>query len=368
MLKTLLIFGCCGVLFQATFAQTVPLRPGFDAEECLELLRLSVALPDTANAISDSLPAPKFFKLAYRSPEVGLKNRWDLWLSPDNRLACVSLRGTINHPVSWLANFYAGMVPATGSLHLSDSIPEFRYRLATDPKAAVHVGWLLSMATMAPDIVRHLRELHGRGVRNVIVAGHSQGAGLAFLTRSYLHYLQEAGELPKDFVFKTYCSAAPKPGNQYYAYDYESITAGGWGLTVVNAADWVPEVPFSLQTLTDFNPVNPFVGIKPILRKQKLRGRLAGQYVYNKMNRASRRSQQRFTKFLGSMVEKQARKVLPGYQPPAYAPTENFQRAGTPVILQPTEAYRRRFPDNPERVFTHHFPFPYYVLVEGMRK
>lgn len=368
MLRRLRFCALLLLIASSAAAQTlsIPLKPGFDRAECLELLRVAVGQPDSAAV--DSTPAPKYLKLAYRSPEVGLKNRWDLWTSPDNRLACVSLRGTVNHPVSWLANFYAGMVPAEGSLHLSDSLPEFRYKLAADPKATVHVGWLVAMASMAPDIVKHLRELHGRGVRQVLLAGHSQGAGLAFLTRSYLHYLQQAGELPADFVFKTYCTAAPKPGNLYYAYDYETLTAGGWGLTVVNPADWVPEVPFSIQTLTDFNPVNPFVGIKPILRKQKLGARLAGKYLYNQMNRSTRKAQRRFTKFLGGLAGKQAQKALPGYRPSAYAPVENFQRAGTPVVLPLNDAYRRRFPDDPRRVFVHHMPFPYHVLVEGMGK
>ena len=48
---------------------------------------------------------------------------------------------------------------------------------------------------------------------------------------------------------KTYCSAAPKPGNLFYAYDFEHITEGGWAFNVVNSADWVPELPSTTQTV-----------------------------------------------------------------------------------------------------------------------
>src|SRR3984885_12617163 len=98
--------------------------------------------------------------------------------------------------------------------------------------------------------------------------------------RSYLYYLQQKGDLPADIVFKTYCSAAPKPGNMYYAYDFDFITRGGWAYAIVNGADWVPETPFSIQTLRDFNPTNPLIHVKDILRKQKFFLRLAGNIVY----------------------------------------------------------------------------------------
>ena len=98
--------------------------------------------------------------------------------------------------------------------------------------------------------------------------GHSLGGALATLTRSYLFYLTQKGELPKDIVYKTYCSAAPKTRNVFFAYDFDFITRNGWAFTVVNAADWVPETLFSVQTLKDVNPLNPFFNIADIIKKQ----------------------------------------------------------------------------------------------------
>ena len=57
--------------------------------------------------------------------------------------------------------------------------------------------------------------------------------------------------------------------NINYAYDFDYINRGGWGLRIVNASDWVPETPFSLQTTRDFATVNPFTDVKKILKKQK---------------------------------------------------------------------------------------------------
>ncbi len=103
-------------------------------------------------------------------------------------------------------------------------------------------------ATMAPEMTAKIREYNSQyHTKQVIITGHSQGGAIAFLTRSYLHYEQEAGRLPKELIFKSYNGAAPKPGNLYYGYDYDYITRNGWAFTVVNALDWVPETPFSCK-------------------------------------------------------------------------------------------------------------------------
>ncbi len=132
---------------------------------------------------------------------------------------------------------------------------------------------------MANDIERNIKEQYANGIKDFIIAGHSQGAAVAFLLRSHLFYRTKEGALPKDIVYKTYCSAAPKPGNLYYAYDYDFINSGNWAFTVVNAADWVPETPFSIQQVTDFNALNPFSNIKKVLKKQKLLVRLYAGFI-----------------------------------------------------------------------------------------
>ncbi|RYD84286.1 MAG: lipase family protein, partial [Sphingobacteriales bacterium] len=235
-----------------------------------------------------------------------------------------------------------------------------------DDKANVHTGWLVSLAHLAPGIVRKLNEYYKeKKVREVLVMGHSQGGGIAFLLRSYLEYARQQQLIPGDLFFKTYCSAGPKPGNMYYAYDYDFITRGGWGFNVVNSADWVPEVPFSIQTLANFNPTNVFVNTKKMLKKQKFFVRLIGNHVYNKMEKKPRKAQRRYEKYLGHKIYKIAiKKALPGLKEPDYVHDNNYMRAGTPVILLTNPAYYTLFPENPDKPFTHHMFQAYFYLLK----
>jgi hypothetical protein len=165
----------------------------FPASEYLDLLDLSLATHthDTAKQLTTRGKTQKYERL-YRSPEIGLMNRWELWMREDGT-AVVSLRGTVMAAPSWMENFYAGMIPATGSLKINDSTT-FNYRLARDEGAGVHAGWTIGLAHLGPDIVSKMQALiREKGTRRYIIFGHSQGGALAYLTTSYLHYLREDG-------------------------------------------------------------------------------------------------------------------------------------------------------------------------------
>ncbi|RZK87807.1 MAG: hypothetical protein EOO62_38630 [Hymenobacter sp.] len=161
------------LLVSASGLRAQALKPGFDKAEYLELLRLHARMG------GDSLywagvPRPRQFTLAYRSPVVGLDNRWDLWTKagPQPQIV-ISIRGTTKAQESWLENLYAAMLPATGELQLSPT-RKFAYRLATNPQAAVHAGWLLGMAFQAEGILHKLDSCYRRGTRDVLIMGHSQ--------------------------------------------------------------------------------------------------------------------------------------------------------------------------------------------------
>jgi hypothetical protein len=349
-----------GLFPLSSFGQQDTIRPGFDKTEFLELLKISSYQGDTL--YNPDLPPPLKFTKIYRSKTVGLDNRWDLWVS-DHSVAVISIRGTTPEKISWLQNFYAAMVPAIGTLKLSNDF-SFDYHLCDDHKAAVHTGWLIAAAFLSRDIMPQMDSLAQYGVRQFYIMGHSQGGAIAYLLTAHFRDLQKQKKLPADFVFKTYCSAAPKPGNLYFAYAYEHMTKGGWAFTVVNSADWVPEAPFSLQTTMDFNPCNPFVNARSTMKKAPFVQRLAMNHFYNSLDKPAKKANKRYQKQLGETLGSFIRKSLPEYEPPVYYNSSNYTRAGESIVLYADAEYYKVFPDDPGKIWTHH-AFEAYLYLTG---
>lgn len=360
-MKTLSLCLLCCAWFVRIHAQ--PLQPGFSKEEYLELLRVFSRQGDST--FFKNVEAPRQYKMIYRSAITGLDNRWDLWSNGDDKVV-FSIRGTTAAAISWLENFYAAMVPAVGEMKLSEQ-ERFVYDLSDHPRAAVHVGWLMGLASMASDIRKHLDSCIRSGTRDIVIMGHSQGGAIVYLATAWLRRLQAKGEIPADVRIKTYCSAAPKPGNLYFAYSYEHLTEGGWAFNVVNSADWVPEVPFSVQTIDDFNTTNPFVDAHAIIRKQPFPKDIVMRYVFNHMNRPTRRAQRRFEKYLGRKAGGFVKKQLPGFEPPAYYKSNNYMRAGNMIVLYADADYYKLFPDSRQNVFAHHMMAPYVYLAQKLK-
>ena len=166
-----------------------------------------------------------------------------------------------------------------------------------------------------------------------------------------------------DIIVKTYCSAAPKPGNLYYAYDFDYINRGGWAFTVVNAADWVPEIPFSIQTLSDINEVSPFRRAKEVLKKQNFFVRIYLNHIYKDISHSAYKAQRKYAKYLGKKAYKRVKKILPDFEPPAYARTGNYARAGSQIVLEPDAEYYKKFPNDGSNMFINHLFLPYYYLL-----
>ena len=352
------------LLFTTSLFAHSKLQPGFDAHEHITLFALS----RYGTAFADSIVGRSYsntFTLNYRSPEIGLKNQWSYFLRQDS-VGLISIRGTVGDKDSWLANFYAAMIPATGSLRLTDST-YFHYKFANDAKAAVHVGWAVSLGFMSTGILEKIREQYLKGVKNFYIFGHSQGAAIAFLATSYFRHLQLDGKLEKDITFKTYCNAGPKPGNLYYAYDFEFITRNGWAFNVINTADWVPETPYTVQRIQDMNPINPLIHTKEILKQRGVLAKIAGGYYYGKMNRKPRNVQKFYNRVFGGMLYNIAiKKALQQYHEPHYAPTANFVHAGVPIILPPDSSYHSqfKFDEMKKDYFIHHHFTAYYFLLK----
>lgn len=340
-----------------SFLLAAGIRPGFDKAEYLDLLKLNQQQTDTF-LTNVNLPFPENSERLYRSEKGPLINAWDFWMRNDS-VGIICLHATRPKFDSWLENFYAGMVPATGSWYLGDELGSFNYQLSADSNAYVHAGWLSGLAYLAPNVLEKINYYYAEGIKDFIIVGHSQGGALAFLMRSWLEYLPE-GSYASDVRFKTYCSAAPKPGNLYYAYDFERINFGGWGLRVVHAEDWVPETPFTIQSIEDINERSPFNLADEGFKQLGFVQRLALKSIYNGMDRSVRRARDKFIKNLGKRLGTLIEDRLPGMETPDYAKSMAYATAGTPIILYPDSNYQDYIDAEIDTEFIHHTFAAYY--------
>jgi len=344
------------------FTVKAQLQPGFNKEELIALLKVSAQFGSASYAAEMAIPDG--YKKLYRSAVVGLDNCWELWQT-NKGIPVISIRGTTKEQVSWLANFYAAMIPAKGQLQISNT-ERFDYDFAENPKAAVHVGWTIATAFLSKDMLPKIDSFYNKGSHEFYIVGFSQGGAIGYLLTAYLYGLQRAGKLPADLRFKTYCGAAPKPGNLYFAYEYEAMTQNGWAYNVVNAADWVPQTPLSVQTLSDFAPVNPFNNADAVIKKQKWPKRWALNIAFRKMTKPGNKTKKVYQKYLGDYVSKSVKKALPGFQPPKYFNSSDYARTGNTITLLPKEEYYQHFPLNNSKPFTHHFHSAYLYLLQKM--
>ncbi|EON79209.1 hypothetical protein ADIS_0318 [Lunatimonas lonarensis] len=360
-LENLTLIGLFGYFFLVPWGLSAQqLRLGFDQSEYLEALKVSAYIVEDS-AYTSKIPPPEVFSKSYRSGTVGLDNVWEMWEHKDDPIALISIRGTTINAVSWLENLYAAMVPAQGELHLEREFT-FAYDLSSNPKAAIHVGWLIGMAYLYRDIEPKISEAHKNGINDFLIVGHSQGGGIAYLLTAHLRSLQAAGKLPGDIRFKTYCSAAPKPGNLYFAYSYEDPRFKGWAYNVVNAKDWVPEVPMSIQTTDDFNTLNPFANAKQVISKQRFPKNIALRRVYNQLDKPAKTARRNYRKYLGDFASKAVAKQLPELEVPVYFMSNHYVRTGEIIVLLPDDAYVNDYPDDPKQPFMHHYHIPYIRL------
>lgn len=352
------------LLFVSQHVVSQRLKPNFDKKEYLQLLFAYSRWADSS--FYNKIPESKIYKKKdrkYRSEEMGLENSWEMYETPTQSV--ISIRGTTNNPISWMGNFYAAMIPAAGKIQLNDK-QCFDYHFADNPKAAVHVGWTLATGYLIDDIKEKIIDSYSKGKKEFIIFGHSQGAGIAYLVTAQLLYYQKTGILPADIQFKTYCSAAPKPGNLYFAYDYEMATQAGWSVSVVNPVDWVPELPVSIQTLNDFNTVNPFKNAKKIIKKLPFPKNILVGYMHNQLGKYNRKAVKKYQLFLGKVASKMVSKKLKGYKSPAYYESNNYVRTGNMTILKPDAEYYEKFPNNDSTLFVHHGIKAYIYLTEKM--
>src|ERR1700757_3131398 len=102
------------VSFSVSINAQSKLKPGFDANEYEDLLRISTYHSDSLYP-NYVIPVGDNYKKIYRSPVMGLQNRFDVWIK-DNSIGIIAIRGTVQQNESWIENFYMGMISSQGSI------------------------------------------------------------------------------------------------------------------------------------------------------------------------------------------------------------------------------------------------------------
>ncbi len=225
---------------------------GFDKREALDMIAICNSF--TFQEVLDDGDAvlPRSYKEIYQSESIGFDNKWQL-LQNDN-YAVINLRGSTASPLSWLANVYSAMIPANGSITIAgDRI--INYYLSDNPKANVHAGWTLAMIFLSEEIVSKIKQLNNKGVYYFIITGHSQGAAIAQLLRTYLEHAPDS-IVDKRNKFKTYVFASPKPANDYYAQNYSNYFSSS-SFIINNPKDPIINMPITKddKPIIDFEEV-----------------------------------------------------------------------------------------------------------------
>jgi len=231
----------------------MPFNSGFDLTEALDLLALSAIVEG-----GDAPVQPAGWSQIFDSAVIGpFTDKWQLWKNALDVYAIV-LRGTVLDAGSIIEDLISFLAPANGRVTVGHV--QIDYSFAATSNASVHFGFALGTLSLLKDPTQGiLVQLANRVAAGseVYIAGHSQGAAMATLLRSYLEYGSDA---PKDkqYSYKTYAYAQPKPGNDHYAADFGSkFSNSGLAFRVTNSLDWVPQMPFTIELAGDINSPNP---------------------------------------------------------------------------------------------------------------
>ena len=355
-MKKHFLFFTISMLTFTTYSQD-SFKAGYNKIETKNSLLFSAHFYSDSMRKTMNMPEIEDWDLIHSSEEVGLYNKWEFWHHPKNNTCAISIRGTVNNLSSWMEDFYSGMIKAEGEIQI-DSSRVFKYKFAEDTTAFVHVGWTIGLGFMEEEIIAKIEEYYAKGVRNFYISGHSQGAALATLLTSYLHYHPT---LPKDIQFKTYALAAPKPGNLSYSYDFSSYTQEGWAYRIVNTLDWVPESPLTIQVIEDVTAINPYVTIRETTKSMGKLERLVILSVYGKMSKKLTKAQEYMTKYLGYKVHRFVEKDLPFIKEQDFEKSFEYFPCGIQYVLVPTQDDLEHF-EKRDDSFTHHHVWNYYYI------
>lgn len=221
------------------YAQLVP---GFNKEECRDMIALCCSFTFLNFYNDDSQIIPEGYVKIYNSEAIAMDNMYQVYRKND--MAVICFRGSTSKKISWLANFHVAMLPAKG--RITGDLGEINYCFSKAADATVHGGYAMAIAYMESDLKEQILKLYYQGVRDVIITGHSQGGALANLMMALLdHHINDS--LSEKVRYKTYSFAAPMVGNGIFVEDYNKrFCAKGLSYNIENTDDFVPGLPVKL--------------------------------------------------------------------------------------------------------------------------
>lgn len=331
---------------------------GFSVEEAKALVAIIAELQGP----SPPLPQPSVpggWTKVFDPPPIGaFDNKWQLWRDENTGNYAVIVRGTTYNPGSILEDLLSVMVAASGSLTVGRLAID--YRLSDEPRAAVHVGFLMGTLLLLLDARNGILPALARLPANsgVFIAGHSQGAGIATLCRAFLLHSDYLKNLGLDY--KTYVFAQPKPGNDHFGDDIERALGTDRFFRIANDQDWVPQVPFTIELPRDINEPNPLDQLEgsPLGLIPKLIG--SAQGLLAKIHLASLADKMsELEDVLGQQKFQATRTVLAGAEP-AVLPTLNFAGCGVEIVRAGTPGTNPE--DSKDFMWQHHAAMYYKLL------
>lgn len=255
-----------------------PILGGYRASEAREMVVLSCDM-NGSGITGESCPAVEHWELVKDGNDAkngGLgpfKNRWKLWRKKNaERTYAIAIRGTIGNPASIIQDVLATTLKAHNvAVPTSDPKKALYFKLADDDHADVHMGFAYGLAEIlfykepgeAKGLLSVLQDLPDDS--QIFITGHSQGAAIATLLQAFVFHAVKGcaateencvndrfGLKGKNFGLKSYVFAQPKPGNWQFAMDF-AVAVGnrGYAYTVDNIKDWVPQLPLSVQLLSE---------------------------------------------------------------------------------------------------------------------
>ena len=155
----------------------------------------------------------------------------------------INFRGSTANKSSWLENLYAAMIPVKETIEINGK--KFKYQVGKDEDGAVHAGYTLALYYLKDDVLKQIKRLNKKGIRDILITGHSQGGALAQLTRAYLDH-QSMFKVSKRNTFKVYAFANPMIGNAAFCKEYsEKFCDSEMSFVIHNPKDFVPKMPVS---------------------------------------------------------------------------------------------------------------------------